>query len=137
MNRQNKYNKKWMDKQKSNGLCIFCKNKSLDHSNLCERHWFLSIANMTLGNRGMANDIRELFYAQDCKCYLTGEELILGKNASLDHFIPRSKNMNLVGDIRNLGWCTKDINRLKNNFEINEFINMCKRVVEFNEKISR
>ena len=134
MKKQSRWNKNWMEKQKRKNLCVSCNNKKLKHSNLCKKHWFVSKATGNLGDIKMATEIEELFNAQNARCYLTGEKLILGKNASLDHFIPQSKAPELKCEIRNLGWCTKKINKLKNNFSIEELIKICKNVVDFYEK---
>lgn len=131
MSKQNAYNRAWMNKQKELGLCIFCKNKKLQYSNLCKKHFFINIATATLKNKNLAAGIEELFYAQEEKCYLTGEQLILGKNASLDHIIPQSKDKSLIENLHNLRWCTKDVNRLKNSFDYDTLIKVCRNIVSY------
>jgi len=66
------------------------------------------------------------------KCYLTGEPIDLSKPRTyeFDHIIPRSRG----GDnsIDNLGICTKQANRSKRDMTPDEYINLCKRVLENN-----
>lgn len=135
MSKQNLYNKRWIEKQKRLGLCIFCKEKKLKYSFLCKKHFFIQIATSTLKNRKMAHQIEELFYAQKEKCYLTGKKLILGRNTSLDHIVPQSKTPKLKDEISNLRWCTKEVNKLKNNFDYDGLIKLCKNVVKYNNKL--
>lgn len=66
------------------------------------------------------------------KCYLTGEAIDLSNpgSYSLDHKLPVSKGGQSVLD--NLGLCTSEINRAKNDKTPEEFIQLCKKVLEFN-----
>ncbi len=126
---QNENNKRWMKKQELNGLCIFCKTKSLKHSKMCERHFLMSIATSTLKNRKLADELLLLFNLQNGKCYLTGRKLIFGLNAGIDHIIPRSKNKNLISDIRNIRWVDKKVNEIKRDLTDKEFVKLCKDVL--------
>lgn len=78
--------------------------------------------------------IWELFEKQNGKCYLSGLDLCFNERsqdysgtASLDR-IDSSKGY----EIENIGWCHKDINKIKHTFSIEEFINCCKIVTNFN-----
>ena len=65
-------------------------------------------------------------------CYLTGEPIDIFKprTYNFDHKIPRSRG----GDnsLDNLGLCTKKANHAKYNMTPDEFINFCKKVVDYN-----
>ena len=126
----------YMNNQKSKGLCVFCREEKLPDSSLCEKHYFSAVARGNLKNIKMAGDIKDLFYAQDGKCYLTGKSLVLGVNASLDHLEPRSKRDDLVNNIHNLRWCDKDVNRIKRDLSYEDFIKMCKEVLNIHKKIN-
>lgn len=128
------YNKKWSEKQTQKGLCIWCKNKKLKHSNLCEKHYFIVIAQSTLGDRRMAEQIRELYFLQDGKCYITGEKLILGENAGLGHLLPQKKRPDLKNDINNVRWVDKKINEMKRDLTTTEFIDICKKIAKIHNK---
>ena len=127
---QTQMNQKWMSKQESKGLCIFCKNKSLKYSKMCQRHFLLSIATSTLKNRGLSEELLELFNLQNGRCYLTGRKLIFGLNAGLDHIIPRSRNKELSTDIKNIRWIDKKVNKVKSDLTDKEFLKLCKEVLK-------
>ena len=124
---QTRHNTTWMNRQKEKGLCLFCKEKSLPDSFLCETHFFKSVATSTFKNREMWEGLRTLFYAQESRCYLSGIDLILGKNASLDHIIPLSKGGNQ--NIDNVRWCDKSVNVSKRAMSNEDFITMCRNIV--------
>lgn len=66
------------------------------------------------------------------KCYLTGDDIDIYNTNSyhFDHIIPRSRG----GDnsLENLGICTKQANMSKSNLTPDEFIFLCKKVLEHN-----
>lgn len=85
-----------------------------------------------------AKYIYELFISQDKKCKISGIDLIIfdkvndfktGKNtASLDR-IDSSKGY-IEG---NLQWIHKDINRMKNKYSYEYFLDMCKKITDYNK----
>ena len=66
----------------------------------------------------------------DTICYLTGTKIDLTqpRTYQFDHIIPKSRG----GDnsLDNLGICIKQANQAKNNMTPDEFINLCKQVLE-------
>ena len=70
---------------------------------------------------------------QKYKCFYTGVVLIPGENAGLDHLKPGSKNPDLTNDLNNVVWCDKRINNMKGNFSYEEFIEICKKILDFGE----
>ena len=79
-----------------------------------------------------------LYNQQDQKCALSGQPLIIkdryknlfkGRTASLDR-IDSSKGY-VEG---NLQWVHKDLNRMKNAYSQEEFINWCKLITEYQNK---
>ena len=68
----------------------------------------------------------------DPKCYLTGVKIDLENTKSwhLDHMTPRSKGGN--NDIENANICTKEANLAKSDLSLEDFINLCKSVLEHN-----
>jgi 5-methylcytosine-specific restriction endonuclease McrA len=65
-------------------------------------------------------------------CYLTGREINLEdtKNYHFDHIIPATRGGS--NDIDNLGLACKEANKAKSDMTINEFIQICKEVLEHN-----
>lgn len=65
-------------------------------------------------------------------CYLTGRNIDINKTSSyhFDHIIPRKQG----GDnsLENLGIACRDANMAKSDLTVDEFINLCKEVLEFN-----
>lgn len=72
------------------------------------------------------------------KCYLTGQLLDLNKarEFAFDHIIPVSRGGQNTLD--NLGLCTKIANASKTDMTLDEYINLCKNVLEnFGYKVSK
>jgi hypothetical protein len=55
--------------------------------------------------------------------------LIPGTNASIDHIKPRNTHPELEFDILNMKWCDLTVNKAKQNLSNEQFIKMCKEVV--------
>lgn len=131
MKKQSEWNKNWMTKQSKKGLCIFCNEPALPNNLRCEKHIFIQIARTN--NIKDWTILRDLFYKQDRKCYLTGKPLVLGINASIDHIIPKSKNLQLINDPNNILWCDKTVNLSKSGMSITQFIKMCHDVATLHQ----
>lgn len=69
-------------------------------------------------------------FEQNPRCYLTGDYIDINKPRTyqFDHIIPRSRG----GDnsLDNLGICTKNANMAKTDMMLDEFIELCKKVVK-------
>lgn len=77
-------------------------------------------------------DIENLFIKQNGKCALTSLPIsFIDKTASLDRI---DSNKGYTKD--NIQWVHKDINRMKNEYDMKYFVNMCKLIVENNKGIS-
>lgn len=74
-------------------------------------------------------------FGEHPKCYLTGQEIDIYKPSTyqFDHIVPASKG----GDnsLDNLGICTKEANMSKTYHTVEEFIELCKMVLETNNYI--
>jgi hypothetical protein len=78
----------------------------------------------------------DIFTSQNKKCALSGQLLTLDdsckdkfKNASLDR-IDSTKPYEKT----NVQWVSKAVNLMKHAFKTNEFIDVCKQIVKYNEK---
>ena len=113
--------KKTQRKRREKGLCRCGKIATIGL--LCENCWFKHTSLQRTGETENWLAIKQLLEGQKYQCFYTKRKLILGKNASLDHIIPTSKN----GDnsIKNLQWVDEQVNRIKNDMTHNEFIKFC------------
>lgn len=69
-------------------------------------------------------------FGEKPKCYLTGEEIDIyqPRTYHFDHIIPRSKGGN--NSLENLGICTKNANHAKHDMYLEDFIALCKSILE-------
>ena len=95
---------------------------------ICPVCFFKTVAAHNLGKSSRYTEIMGLFEAQGRKCACTGEPLILCSTASLDHIVPRSRG----GDdsLGNLRWVLKAVNIAKHDLTHEEFLSLCRRVLE-------
>jgi len=117
-------------KHKLKNLCKRCNNKRLEHSQMCESHWFISIAR-NAGLRESIEDgllIKKILEKQNYICPYSGEKLVPGLNCSLDHVKPRSRYPELEKDPSNLEWTTILVNRSKYNMTKEEYYDFIKTV---------
>ena len=65
-------------------------------------------------------------------CYITGDRIDLSdpKSYSLDHINPY--HISQDNSVENLGLTTKDVNQSKAHLTLQQYIELCRKVVEFN-----
>lgn len=123
------------------GLCVEYHGGPPPHAThgvRCEMCWFSLIGRSAFdvksrpSGRALAPALRDLFYAQGGKCAYTGRELVPGTNASLDHKIPKA--LGGTNDLENLQWVETNVNRAKNALAEDEFLSMCRAVVQHMER---
>jgi hypothetical protein len=76
----------------------------------------------------IAKGLMRLIKSQEYRCALSGEKLT-PNTAELDHIKPRSKGGS--DELQNLQWLDRRINRMKGQMKNDEFIAVCRRVVEW------
>ncbi len=77
------------------------------------------------------SDLRDILEGQKYKCALTGEKLT-PENTCFDHIKPISKGGSSLK--KNLQAVTKKANLSKSNMTMNEFMNICFKVIQQNGK---
>lgn len=120
--------KKLYQERKDKHLCVKCGLPSLKTNVFCLDCWFNDRASYRLKSILRVSDLKKLWNDQDGKCFYTGEVLIPGENASIDHQIPRSKGGN--DDITNLRWVTNQVNMIKSSLTHEQFLDFCKKISE-------
>ena len=116
------------DKRRANNECVRCESKDLVTNIHCKECWFLDKGSVRAGGILGEEIIKRLWDEQEGRCFYSGEVLVPGKNASIDHQIPRSKGGS--NEISNLKWVSRTINMMKNDMDHDEFLLMCKKIVD-------
>jgi len=118
---------------KEQGTCTSCGDPRVEESSSCLRHYMEGQSGSAFGTTKRWKEILASFESQNGICYYSGIKLIIGKNASLDHKIPKSKHgiEDGVYDAGNLVWCDKMVNIMKNSMTDDEFIAMCKKITDY------
>jgi 5-methylcytosine-specific restriction endonuclease McrA len=77
------------------------------------------------------NEAKTKIVEQSC-CYLTGSKIDLEKTETyaLDHIVPKSKGGK--SNLANLGLLRKDVNAAKSDKTVDEFLALCKEILEYN-----
>lgn len=74
-------------------------------------------------------DVIKHFGGTTTKCYLTGQPIdILKDNYNLDHIVPVSKGG--TNDLENMGIVIPDANHSKSDLTLDEYLLLCKKVLE-------
>lgn len=74
------------------------------------------------GRREDWDKVFSILQSQQFKCVYTGEALVLGENASIDHKKPVCRFPELSADVSNIQWVTRRVNFLKRDLTHEEFI---------------
>jgi hypothetical protein len=93
---------------------------------VCLKHWARIMAHRHLLNAKLGTGLLVRMELQTWRCAYSGEELVPGVNASLDHRIPVSQGGARTLD--NVQWVSLQINRMKADLSEDEFIAACCRV---------
>ncbi len=115
--------------KRDRGLCVQCGAiKDAPDGIYCTKCILCIAARRWLGESKKWSDLKALLEKQNYRCAYTGDILVLGGNASVDHIVPRSRGGENIID--NLQWVTWQVNRCKTDMTHDEFVNMCSIVSE-------
>lgn len=107
------------------GLCGQCGSKDTGAKGLCQP---CRVGVFSAGMEVTRDELMKKLVDQEFKCVYTGEKLVLGENASVDHILPVTRGGTSI--IENLQWTTKLVNRMKFTMNHQEFIAACRKVVD-------
>lgn len=126
---------KWADlykKCKDQGLCCSCrKAKVYPGITKCRTCWFKLSARRNIGDASRWPELEALLLSQQSRCAYSGRELVIGKNASVEHVTPISKSKSRAVDIANIKWIDSQVNMAKGTLSLHEFILLCKEMLTF------
>lgn len=137
--RINRQHKQAVKNRLVKGLCRFCINERLTHSNsYCEQHWYVNIAKYHLGSGSnkAAALLKQKMELQKYTCPYTGERLVPALNCQIDHKLPISRFPEKRYAIDNLEWVSTTINQAKHALTKDEFIKLCQHVVDYIQRVS-
>lgn len=123
----------------NNGICRECNRPIYGNQLVCLEHWFRQMIQGALGrsDKNTVQILKDRLAQQDFKCFFTGRSILPGENASLDHYLPRSRYPELSRDINNIVWTDFKVNLSKRDQTPEEFIEQSRLVVEYQKpKIS-
>ena len=110
------------------GRCVQCgATQDAGSEMYCRMHILKLAAYRWLEDVHRWRELDQLLIAQGERCAYTGEQLILGVNASIDHKIPRARGG--LNTLDNIQWVTWTVNRCKTDLSHEEFISLCRIVV--------
>jgi 5-methylcytosine-specific restriction endonuclease McrA len=123
------YQRRLLQSRRERGVCMSCgrhDSSVRQHEVICLSCWFKHMAKHNTGTKKDGAMLRDLFEAQQRTCAYTGEVLIPGINASLDHKIPTSRGG--TNDRENLQWVTARVNSMKSDLTHEEFVALCRHI---------
>jgi len=109
-------------------ICFYCHSAELVTSLYCETCWLKEVSWRFLKSRRRGDELKALMTRQSYRCALSGVQLRLGLNASIDHIIPKS----LGGEdsIENYRWVHTRVNRIRGNLSDAELYDLCSLVAD-------
>lgn len=101
--------------------------------------WRFNKSEIKDGNRITNSDLKYNFswkdvlekFGENTKCYLTGEDInLFESDYAFDHIIPISRGGE--NNLENLGICDRNVNQMKSDLNLDEFLKYCIKILEFN-----
>ncbi len=121
--------KKYRAKKRASGVCTECKSGVPVNGNTRCTTCVLKRASVKLWRDSSRwEDLANLFNKQNGLCPYSGVSLVVGKDAEVDHIIPKSKGGS--SEINNLQWVLKGINRMKHGMAHKEFSELLSLIVK-------
>ena len=123
---------KYREKCREDGKCTNCGNITTGYlCNECKQlkqerqKKYVSRRNLKRAAKKLNcdwKDLKDLFDKQNGTCVYSGKEIIIGKNAHLDHIVPRARGGG--NELTNLQWLHKDVNMMKRALSESDFLDL-------------
>ncbi len=123
--------------RKAKGICAKCGRKTYGSTAFCLYHYMKNIAKGTAGDETLGPILYKKFLDQGKRCYYTGIPLKLGENASLDHIYPQNRFPEYRSAPWNLVWTFRNLNSMKSDLDLKDFLTYCEMVAENADRIRR
>lgn len=117
-------------RHKEAGLCRLCGRDRLGTASLCRPHYAGALTKRYGVKRRDALALVQRLESDGFLCAYTGWAIVPGETASLDHVVPRSIAPERNCDPANLVWCHADINRMKGDMTGEQFLAVCRLLVQ-------
>jgi hypothetical protein len=95
----------------------------------CETCYLKKKAKDRLGSCRHAAAIKAVLEAQNWRCALSGELIVLGVNDALDHILPVQRFPNRRKDPGNVQWTTREVNYMKLHRTPGEFLGLLTTII--------
>jgi len=102
------------------GLCRICGTEPANERTACETCMLKNNAKRYLGDRNKWMQLKDILEKQNYRCVYTNIPLVVGRNASIDHIIAKSKGGQDA--VENFQWVHLWINKMKNDKPHDEFV---------------
>lgn len=132
LEKQRAENRRFYKDRVQKGQCPHC-TSAASVGIFCLTHWFKNVGvPHGLGSKKGIELLQALWEEQKGCCAVTGEKLVPGVTASIDHIIPKSRGG--TSERHNLRWVLLSINRCKWDMTHDEFLETCRKVVRAQTK---
>jgi hypothetical protein len=117
------------EKKIKEGICPRCDKPVMLHHKSCIDCLWRYRARNYLGSSTRWKELKAHFDKQGGKCVYSGLPIEFGKNAHLDHIVPKSKGGK--NELNNYQWLHKNVNRMKNRMLEDDFLDLCRMITAY------
>jgi len=101
---------------------------------LCDACYCRKVSKFNLGTGKHWRVLRDKFHAQEARCPYTGDVLVLGLNATVDHILPISRYPDRRNDPTNVEWVVNWVNLMKGDATPDEFVDRMRRILVYRSR---
>lgn len=112
------------------GLCHRCgKRRATEFTVNCADCYFKQAARINLRSSSHWQILKDKWYKQEGACPYSGELMVLGKTASIDHVKPRSRFPQDATNPDNVEWVHERVNHMKRDLTKEEFVALIEKII--------